>query len=293
MTLDNWRTTGNYFEYKGSQIFYQRGGKGPVLLLLHGFPTASWDFHSFWKPLQQHFTVLAIDFIGFGFSDKPPKHPYSIFDQANLTEQFLEQQQVKTYHVLSHDYGDTVAQELVARNNERKNDPNTNQPKLLSLCLLNGGLFPETHQALFIQKIMMGPLGVWVANFFTKGKLKKNFQKIFGPNTQPQENDITAFWELMVYKNGKRVFPLLIRYMRERKTYRQRWVGALQQTTIPLYLINGTSDPISGKHMVARYRELIPNPQVTELDSIGHYPQLEAPSQVMQCFLDFFNRIEN
>lgn len=79
----------------------------------------------------------------------------------------------------------------------------------------------------------------------------------------------------------------LIRYMAERKRYRARWVGALQQAAIPIRLINGAFDPISGRHMTERYRELIPNPDVILLEQIGHYPQTEAPALVLKHYLAF------
>jgi len=83
------------------------------------------------------------------------------------------------------------------------------------------------------------------------------------------------------------VFPRLIRYMPERRRERQRWVGALQRASIPLKLIDGGADPISGSHMVERYVELVERPDVTVFDDIGHYPQVEAPDRVLRAYLDF------
>ena len=291
MTLKEWHANGAYFFYQEHQLFYQRAGSGPVLLLLHGFPTASWDWCRLWLPLQARYTVLAIDMLGFGFSDKPIQN-YTIHQQANIVNAFLADQNVTHYHLMAHDYGDTVAQELLARNNEVKDQDSQDLPKLLSLCLLNGGLFPETHKPLWVQKILMTPLGGLVSQLFTKRKLQQNFNQIFGPNTPPTVMDIDAFWELMNYNKGKRVFHLLIRYMQQRKQYRSRWVGALQQSLIPIRLINGAHDPISGRHMTHRYRELIPEPDVISLDGVGHYPHIELPVTVLQHFNGFISTLK-
>ena len=67
---------------------------------------------------------------------------------------------------------------------------------------------------------------------------------------------------------------LLLDYMKQRKQYRDRWVGALQNANVPVRLTAGMADPISGADMVARYRALIPNADVVELADIGHYPAL-------------------
>ena len=64
----------------------------------------------------------------------------------------------------------------------------------------------------------------------------------------------------------------------------------MQQTTVPLGVINGPIDPVSGAHMVERYRELVPNPDTVLLDGIGHYPQVEAPDRVVDAVLDFHAR---
>ena len=56
--------------------------------------------------------------IGFGWSDKPRNYAYSIMDQADLHEGLLSDLGVRKALVLAHDYGDTVAQELLARDLE-------------------------------------------------------------------------------------------------------------------------------------------------------------------------------
>ncbi len=125
----------------------------------------------------------------------------------------------------------------------------------------------------------MSPLGWIVGRLFNQKKLKKNFDKIFGPETKATAEEMAIFWTLISSRGGKYVFHLLIRYMQERNDNRERWVGALQKANIPLRLIDGICDPISGQNMVDRYRELISNPDVIELKNIGHFPLIEAPKK--------------
>src|SRR5258708_3093296 len=56
------------------------------ITLLHGFPTCSWDYAKVTPFLENHFRILAFDFLGFGHSEKPPHHSYSIQEQTDLTE---------------------------------------------------------------------------------------------------------------------------------------------------------------------------------------------------------------
>ena len=53
--------------------------------------------------------------MGFGFTDKPKDYKYSLFDQADLYEHIIKTKGITRFHILAHDYGDTVAQELIAR----------------------------------------------------------------------------------------------------------------------------------------------------------------------------------
>jgi pimeloyl-ACP methyl ester carboxylesterase len=279
-----WRESGRSFEHAGHHIFWREGGAkdAPVLVLIHGFPTSSWDWEAVWNELARHYRLVAPDMLGFGFSAKPKRHPYSIHEQADIHEALLQSLGIGEYHVLAHDYGDSVAQELIARDLD-----STGRSKLCSVGLLNGGLFPETHRLLRIQKLLLSPLGPLVARLTSRKSLKRSMKRIFGTQTQPDDTLIEEFWKLISMRDGARALAGLISYIPERVQNRERWVGALRDTSLPLVLINGLVDPISGAHMVARFRELIPAARVTELAGIGHYPQIEAPGKVVAAYQEF------
>jgi pimeloyl-ACP methyl ester carboxylesterase len=291
ISTEQWRHSGEILTLNGHRIFVIDEGDSslPVLLLIHGFPTASWDWWKIWRTLRQHYRLLTLDMLGFGFSDKPAGHPYSIMEQADIVEALVQARQLDDFHVLAHDYGDTVAQELLARQNS-----GTGAGQWLSLCLLNGGLFPETHHAVFAQKLLLSPLGPLVTRLISKRKFADNLKHVFGPETPPSQHDIDGFWALINFNRGKRNFHRLIGYMPDRIKHRERWVNALQQATVPIALINGSMDPVSGAHMVDRYLELIGEPTyLARLERIGHYPQVEDAKAVSWHFLKFIERINN
>jgi pimeloyl-ACP methyl ester carboxylesterase len=292
MSLEDWKTSGEFVHLSGHQIFVRRGGKigAPVLLLIHGFPSASWDWEGVWDTLGQHYELLTLDMLGFGFSDKPSDAAYLIREQAELFLTYLAKHKVSSYHILAHDYGDTVAQELLARMIDEQGERRRAGPKdppIKSVCFLNGGLFPETHKPVLIQKLLLSPLGPLVAKLTTKKKFAANFNRIFGPDTPPSIELIDGLWALLELNSGVSVMPKLIDYMLQRRDNRARWVGALTDSPVALKLICGALDPISGSHMSARYRELVPNANVTDLATLGHYPQVESPSEVAQAYLEF------
>lgn len=286
MQLADWKAAGKTFDYNGHSIFYREQGTGPALVCIHGFPTASWDWHPLWPELTQRFRVVAADMIGFGFSAKPRKYRYSIHDQAMIHEHLLHELGIDFIHILAHDYGDTVAQELLARHLERRQFSTTGI-KIESVCFLNGGLFPEAHRARFIQKALRSPLGPLLTRLTSERRFRRSLAAVFGKATQPSTDTLADAWTLVTNNDGTKITPQLLRYVKERRDYRTRWVGALQHTSVPCRFINGTADPISGAHMADRYREVVPHPDIVLLDGIGHYPQLEDPQAVLRAFLEF------
>jgi pimeloyl-ACP methyl ester carboxylesterase len=285
MTPAEWRAQGHDVPFGPHRIFCVDSAPGdrtrPVLVLIHGFPTASWDFVKIWPALAERFRVIAPDMLGFGFSSKPRKHAYSIMEQADLFDAVLGHHGVGRHHVLAHDYGDTVAQELLARDNARAD------AQLESVCLLNGGLFPETHRARRVQKLLEGPLGPAISRLTTKSTFGRSMAAIFGPSTPPSAEELDAFWTLVSHDDGHLLAHELIHYMADRRRHRERWVAALVEARCPLALVDGAAHPGSGAPMVARYRELVGKGYVVELDGIGHYPQVEAPDEVLRHYFAF------
>ncbi|CAK9891231.1 MULTISPECIES: alpha/beta fold hydrolase [Pseudomonas] len=276
-----WRTRGLNFSFRGQTIRYWTAGQGEPLLLIHGFPTASWDWHYLWAPLAQRFRVIACDMLGFGDSAKPLHHEYSLLEQADLQQALLAHLQVEQpVHLLGHDYGGSVAQELLARHHEGR-------AQIASCVFLNGGLFPERHRPLLIQKLLLSRLGWLVGRSFGRDDLVRSVTQIYGPCTHPSESALDDYWSLIASNRGTRIMHKLINYLPERVAHRERWVGALQVEGVPLRLINGAVDPISGAHMLERYQELVPNADTVMLQGIGHYPHTEAPVQVLRHYLAF------
>ena len=288
--LNEWRDAAQYLDINGARIAWwtseNPNDDKPWLLLIHGFPTSSWDWTAMWDDLQRHFNLAALDMLGFGLSDKPANIKYSIFSQADLQEALLEHFSVSEAHLFVHDYGNTVAQELLARANE-----GALSFAIKSIVFLNGGLFPEQHRARPIQKLALTPLGPLLGSRMSREKLRKAFDGIFGAETKASDEEIDAHWALFEEGGGKKIFHKLMQYIPERKANRERWVGALQHTHIPLRLIDGGADPISGKHMYEHHLELVPTPDAVLFEDIGHYPHTEAPERVTEAFFDFHRKL--
>jgi pimeloyl-ACP methyl ester carboxylesterase len=283
ITLEDWRAAGGYFEFAGHPIFYLESGRGEVLLCLHGFPTSSFDYRKIWPELAERFRVAAPDLIGYGFSAKPAAFGYTTFDQADVVEELISRLGCGEVHILAHDYGNTITQELLARAGEGKLGF-----RIRTICFLNGALFPETHRPILAQQLLISPVGKLFGRFIPDSRFAAGLASVFGAATQPTREELNDHVKLFKHNGGKRIAHKLIRYMRERARYRERWVTALQKIDQPFLFINGSADPVSGKHLVDRFREVVPAQEnIVELPGIGHFPHLESPRKVLDEFLRF------
>lgn len=275
IALEEWIANARFHEFDGHRIAWWTAGAGRPLLLVHGYPTSSWDWSKVWTTLASKRQLIACDMLGFGLSDKP-KSGYSIHRQADLQESLLTELGVESYDVLAHDYGVSVGQELLARRNA-----GSGAAELSRIAFLNGGLFPEQHRALPIQRLGTGPFGFLVGMLVNRRRFGENFAQVFGPRSKPTEMELDEYWRLISHNRGHRLAHKLLHYIADRNEHRDAWVGALQDTDVPIKLINGGADPVSGRHLYDYFREMVPEAEAVCFDDIGHYPQTEASSRVL------------
>jgi pimeloyl-ACP methyl ester carboxylesterase len=293
--LKRWLDSGEYFDYLGFGIFYRVAGSGPPLLLIHGYPFNSFDWAPIWPALTQRFTVIAPDMIGMGFSEKPVVYEYSVGDHADMHEALLAHLDIHNAHILAHDLGDSVGQELLAR--QEFGQQAYGMLRIDSITWLNGGMFNEVYTPRVAQKLMSrSPLGDIISHVQTgpagRRLLEPTVREMFGRNTQPTRHTMEVFHQILDYNDGRRVMHKVGRFINDRYIHRNRWVRAMRQTAVPMRLIDGPADPNSGAHMARRYAEVVPDADVVMLaDDIAHWPQLEAPDAVLTHFLAHIDRV--
>jgi pyruvate/2-oxoglutarate dehydrogenase complex dihydrolipoamide dehydrogenase (E3) component/pimeloyl-ACP methyl ester carboxylesterase len=105
-----WPTTSVHrVEADGVKIFYREAGPkdAPTVLLLHGFPTSSFQYRELIPRLAERYRVIAPDLPGFGFTEIPEKRGYTFtFDAlAKTIEAFIDALGLKRYALYVFDYG--------------------------------------------------------------------------------------------------------------------------------------------------------------------------------------------
>lgn len=252
------------------------------LTLLHGFPTSSFDWAPVADRLAAHRRLLMFDFLGFGDSDKPRDHEYSIHEQADLTEELWRRHGIASTALIVHDYGVSVGQELLARRAEGRLEV-----EIERVAFLNGGLYPDMHRALLIQRLLLRPrTGPVLARTMNERAFARSFRRVFAPAHQPSDAELHEHW-LGVARRDGRIHDRLIRYIEDRRRHEGRWTGALERTDVPRLFVWGMLDPVSGAHMAERIVSRVPSRELHALADVGHYPQLEAPARAGLLLEDF------
>jgi pimeloyl-ACP methyl ester carboxylesterase len=288
--VQNWLNQGQFLDFESHQIFYLQKGQGQNLLILHGYPYNTFEWEATIEELAKTYRITTFDLLGMGFSDKPKAYKYSFEEHSAIVNALLKHLKISETHILSHDLGVSVVQELLARDLESKNNF-----KILSSAFINGGLFMDAYKPRFIQRLLSQTpnfIGKFISQKISKKSVNQSVKSVFGINTQPSDEVLDKQWEILNHKDGKSITYLIGRLVFDKYKYQSRWITAMQQTTIPLCYICGPADPNSGLHMAKRYEELIPNPKVYLLrEDIGHWGFLEDETGVLEAFDKFISNI--
>jgi len=269
-----WESLGHYrtvnVDGHDREIFVIDTGESqkPTLAILHGYPTSIYDYWKALPILQEKYRVVMHDHLGFGLSDKPKDFTYQLMDQATIAEQIWQQLALSDCHLLAHDYGTSVATEILHRHNEKQL---TIRLKEVTLC--NGSMHIELAQLRPIQKLLKSRItGPFVAHLASKATLLRNFKKIYSDASKVDENEVAILWQLMLHKKGRKVLSVITRYIEQRYTYWDRWIGALQATELPLHVLWAEDDPVAVVAMADVIYNETRNSRKTILQNVGHFP---------------------
>jgi pimeloyl-ACP methyl ester carboxylesterase len=274
-----WQGRGQSEEFRGYSIHaFRQQGEGPLLLLLHGFPSSSYDWRLLLEELPGR-NVLAFDFLGFGLSAKPREHDYSLFWQADLTEELVRRHGGgRPVFVVAHDMGTSVANELMARDLEGRLEM-----EVAGIVLFNGSMVLEAASPTPAQKALRSRLGPLVAKLSSERVFRHQFGSVFSAAHPLVEVEAEDQWSLICHNGGRSLGHRLISYMDQREAHAERWHGAIREWPGALSLAWGLQDPVATTAVLAALRELRPEVPVSELPELAHYPQIEDPQRLTRA----------
>lgn len=281
MTINEWKSKGEFITINTYKLFvidtgsFNSKNSESTLVILHGYPTSSFDYYKVLPELSEHYRVIIHDHLGFGFSDKPKEIDYSLMHQADRALALWKKLGLKKVTLFAHDYGTSVATEIIARYNAGELDIEIEQ-----LILSNGSIHIEFSQLRTIQKLLKNRfLGKYVAMLTNYPIFRKNMRNIFFDTSKVTDDELKNMWNLLELNGGRKIIHKLTQYITERYKYWDRWVGALKETTIETKIIWAKNDPIAIPKIAELLAEEIPNNELFWIDNTGHFLMLENPKE--------------
>lgn len=272
-SFSDWQTRGNFLNILGRQIFViDEGNAQETIVILHGYPSCSYDYYAILPILTKSYRVIIHDHLGFGLSDKPLDYSYSLVEQADMAVALWQSLGLKEVHLLAHDYGTSVATELIARYNLGY------EPiKFNSITIGNGSMLIEMAKLIWTQKVLRHPYwGPHLAKLSSKALFVNNFNKLWYDKSKINLDEFDVLWQMLIHNEGRKSLPKVSRYTLERQYFWHRWIGALYQTDKHIHIIWADKDPVAIFEMAKELQRNIPENTLTVLENAGHYPMLEV-----------------
>jgi len=294
---DDWRSRGGRFSWRPAEgdgssveIFHVEIGDpgAPVMLLIHGWPTSSIDWFEVASRLSARFRVCALDFPGYGFSDKPQGWGYSLRRDEELIEFYLSSViGAEAGVIVAHDRGDSVALLHAARYAEGRS-----AMRIEHLVLSNANIFLPLSNLTEAQRQMLdAESGPQIAAALTPSRLAAGMgATTFTPPRKPGDPEIEALTATFGHNNGTKVVHETIQYLRERSKDEQTWLAALAAAPFPVSVIWGLYDTVSPPRVASyvwnQYLMLKDGRnRLYFIPDANHYLQVDRPDAFVKVLL--------
>jgi pimeloyl-ACP methyl ester carboxylesterase len=282
------RTSVHRVEADGVSIFYREAGaaSAPVVLLLHGFPTSSFQYRELIPRLADRYRVVAPDLPGFGFTEVPAQRNYKYsFDALSRTIlAFTEALQLKHYALYVFDYGAPTGFRLAMVRPER----------ITAIVSQNGNAYEEGLGDAW------GPIRKYWAEPTAENRevIRKNILTLEGtrwqytygvsdPDSIPPES-YTLDTALLERPGNKDIqLDLFLDYATNVKLY-PKFQEYFRKSKPPLLAIWGKNDPFFIPPGAEAFRKDLPNAKVQFLDT-GHFATETHVVEIAAAINEFFD----
>ncbi|MFC3672151.1 alpha/beta fold hydrolase [Novosphingobium pokkalii] len=273
---------------EGLDVFYREAGPkdAPTVLLLHGFPSSSFQYRNLILALADRYHVIAPDYPGFGNSSAPDhtKFAYTFAHLTDVTDALLGQIGVNSYTIYIQDYGAPVGLRLALRHPER----------VTGLIVQNGNAYKDGIQDFWkpvealwanptpanrnaLRKVLTPELTKWQYVNGSKDESRVD------PDTWAHDqalldrpgNDEIQLDLFYDYRNNVALYPQFQQFFRTRKP--------------PTLIVWGANDVIFPADGAKAYLRDNPQAELHLIDS-GHFALEDRSDEIVPLIRDFLGR---
>lgn len=265
-------------EVRGVRLHVAQAGSGPPLLLLHGWPQHWWSWRELLGPLAAHYTVLAPDLRGWGWSQAPPGR----YDKATFADDVLaivDHEGLDRVRIIAHDWGGYAAFLLALEHPERVQrlvaldivPPWPGRPQLRHLLI---PLF------LTYQVLIASPLG---RPLMTSGRgfVRTILRAAAGPGMRWTDADLNLYADVLRDPARARASVACYRTFLTREALRTH--HRARDLEVPTLLLMGGASTLRRTFAPEPSRNLV----VDAIPGAGHFLAEEAPAAVLERALPF------
>ncbi|MCW2651550.1 MAG: hypothetical protein QOE41_1379 [Mycobacterium sp.] len=269
-----------FVELHGDRIAYRDAGEGEVLLLIHGMAGSSATWRAVMPQLSKKFRVVAPDLLGHGESAKP-RGDYSLGAFAVWLRDFLDELGISQATVVGHSLGGGVAMQFVYQH------PDYCQRLIL---ISSGGLGPDVG---LILRLLSAPGAEAVLPIIAPQPVLTvgNRLRSWLSNAGIQSPRGAELWSAYSSLSDRQTRQSFLRTLRSVVDYRGQAVSALNRlqlrADLPAMAIWGERDTIIPVDHAYAAHEARADTRLEVLPGVGHFAQVEAPTQVVELIEDF------
>jgi len=139
-----------------------------------------------------------------------------------------------------------------------------------------------------IQKLLKNPFsGPFIAMMSNKNTFHRNMRNIWYDRAKYNKGEMQPIWDMLCMNKGKKVLPRITRYINQRFKNYDRWIGALQDTTLPVHILWAENDPVAVIAMADKLHHIIANSTKSTIPQCGHYPMIEKEKLWASLVIDW------
>ena len=268
------RESSRFVRAGGIEWHVQQGGSGPALLLLHGTGASTHSWAPLWPLLEPHFTLIAPDLPGHGFSSQRAGGNTTLPWVARAVGDLLEALAVTPRWIVGHSAGAAVAARMALDDRAAPDALVSLAGALLPFGGLAHRLFPAVAKALFLNPLVPS-LMAWRAS---DDKVVDRVLGQTGSTLPARQRELYA----RLFSHSSHVDAAL--------ALMAHWdLDALAQDlpglTPPLTLVAPQQDGMIAPDIAAKVARMVPGAEIVRLAGLGHLAHEEAPQRVAPVIL--------